>query len=56
MTSRQRFWETMHYGRPDRLPYFEEGIREHVEDVPFAHYVYYRRLLEQVVQRNVPLS
>ncbi|MBW2540679.1 MAG: hypothetical protein JRF15_01200 [Deltaproteobacteria bacterium] len=28
MSSRQRFHETMHYGRPDRPPYFEEGIRE----------------------------
>ena len=33
MSSRQRFWETMHYGRPDRPPYFEEGIREEVVKV-----------------------
>jgi len=30
MGNRQRFQETMHYGRPDRPPYFEEGIREEV--------------------------
>ena len=30
MTSRQRFQETMSYGNPDRVPYFEEGIREDV--------------------------
>jgi len=27
---RQRFWETMRYGNPDRVPYFEEGIRREV--------------------------
>jgi len=30
MTSRQRFRETMRFGKPDRVPYFEEGIREDV--------------------------
>jgi uroporphyrinogen decarboxylase len=30
MTSRQRFHETMAYGAPDRVPYFEEGIRPEV--------------------------
>jgi len=30
MKSRKRFRETMHYGVPDRVPYFEEGIREGV--------------------------
>jgi len=30
MNSRQRFHETMAYGRPDRVPYFEEGIRREV--------------------------
>lgn len=30
MNSRQRFLETMRYGTPDRVPYFEEGIREEV--------------------------
>ena len=33
MSNRQRFRETMQYGRPDRLPYFEEGIREEVVEV-----------------------
>jgi len=33
MSNRQRFQETMHYGRPDRPPYFEEGIREEVVKV-----------------------
>ena len=33
MSSRQRFRETMQYGRPDRLPYFEEGIRDEVVEV-----------------------
>ena len=28
MNNRQRFYESLHYGAPDRLPYFEEGIRE----------------------------
>ena len=30
MTSRERFHETMRYGTPDRVPYFEEGIRKEV--------------------------
>ena len=30
MSNRERFHETMRYGRPDRLPYFEEGIRDEV--------------------------
>jgi len=30
MTTRERFRETMGYGRPDRVPYFEEGIRSEV--------------------------
>jgi len=30
MTNRDRFYETMHYGNPDRIPYFEEGIRHDV--------------------------
>jgi hypothetical protein len=30
MGNRQRFRETMCYGRPDRVPYFEEGIRDEV--------------------------
>lgn len=30
MNSRQRFLETMRYGAPDRVPYFEEGIRKDV--------------------------
>jgi uroporphyrinogen decarboxylase len=30
MTSRERFRETMRYGRPDRVPYFEDGIRDEV--------------------------
>lgn len=33
MNSRQRFKETIHYGNPDRLPLFEEGIREATMDV-----------------------
>ena len=31
MSSRERFRETMSYGKPDRVPYFEEGIRKDVE-------------------------
>ena len=27
MNNRRRFYESLHYGNPDRLPYFEEGIR-----------------------------
>jgi hypothetical protein len=30
MSTRQRFRETMGYGNPDRVPYFEEGIRKEV--------------------------
>ena len=30
MNSRERFYETLHYGNPDRVPYFEEGIRPDV--------------------------
>jgi len=30
MTSRERFLKTMQYGVPDRVPYFEEGLREDV--------------------------
>ena len=30
MNSRDRFRETMRYGAPDRVPYFEEGIRDDV--------------------------
>jgi hypothetical protein len=30
MNSRERFLDTMRYGRPDRIPYFEEGIRKEV--------------------------
>jgi hypothetical protein len=30
MNSRERFLETLHYGNPDRIPYFEEGIRSDV--------------------------
>jgi uroporphyrinogen decarboxylase len=30
MNSRERFLETMRFGRPDRVPYFEEGIRKEV--------------------------
>jgi len=30
MNSRERFLETMQFGRPDHVPYFEEGIRKKV--------------------------
>ena len=30
MNSRQRFQQTMRYGAPDRVPYFEEGLRDDV--------------------------
>jgi hypothetical protein len=30
MNSSERFRETMRYGRPDRVPYFEEGVRAEV--------------------------
>ena len=30
MTTRRRFAETLRYGRPDRVPYFEEGLRDDV--------------------------
>ncbi len=30
MNSRERFLETMRFGRPDRVPYFQEGLRDEV--------------------------
>ena len=30
MTSRERFLRTMRFDKPDRAPYFEEGIRRNV--------------------------
>ncbi len=30
MNSRERFLETMRFGKPERVPYFEEGIRKEV--------------------------
>jgi hypothetical protein len=30
MNSRTRFLETMRFGRPDRVPYFQEGLRDEV--------------------------
>jgi uroporphyrinogen decarboxylase len=33
MSNRRRFQETMRYGCPDRVPYFEEGIRDEVVQV-----------------------
>ncbi|MHC5040112.1 MAG: uroporphyrinogen decarboxylase family protein [Planctomycetota bacterium] len=30
MNARERFRETMRFGTPDRVPYFEEGVREEV--------------------------
>jgi hypothetical protein len=30
MTGRERFLKIMHFDRPDRVPYFEEGIRDEV--------------------------
>ena len=30
MNNRERFFETLHHGNPDRIPYFEEGIRPDV--------------------------
>lgn len=32
MNARQRFAETMAYGTPDRVPYFEEGLRDGVRE------------------------
>lgn len=36
MNNRQRFHETLHYGRPDRIPYFEEGIRSDTLEAWYA--------------------
>ena len=30
MNGQERFYQTLHYGNPDRVPYFEEGIRPDV--------------------------
>jgi hypothetical protein len=53
MNSRQRLRETFRYGKPDRVPYFEETIRGEtldvwlMQDVPFENYLYYRELLAE---------
>jgi hypothetical protein len=47
MDSRERFLETLRYGSPDRVPCFEEGIRE---EVPFAAYADSRELLDRVIR------
>lgn len=33
MDTRARFYKTIHYGNPDRVPYFEEGIRPETLEV-----------------------
>jgi hypothetical protein len=33
MNPKKRFFETLHYGSPDRIPYFEEGIRPETLEV-----------------------
>lgn len=33
MNNRQRFFKALHYGKPDRIPYFEEGIRKETVEV-----------------------
>lgn len=48
MTSRGRFLEVMRFGHPDRLPYFEEGIRDEVIHVWQAQGLSGRRELESV--------
>ncbi len=46
MNSRQRFRETMDYGSPDRVPFFEEGIRADVIEA----------WQQQGMPKNIPLS
>mgnify|MGYP001828993617 FL=1 len=46
MTSRGRFLEVMRFGHPDRVPYFEEGIRDEVVHVWQAQGLSGRRELE----------
>jgi hypothetical protein len=56
MTGRERFQQTMRYGRPDRVPYLEEGIRGEVleawrkqgmpPDIDLAHMFHFDRLEE----------
>lgn len=33
MDSRERFRQTMGYGRPDRVPFFHEGMEEEVVEI-----------------------
>ena len=46
MTCRERFYKTMIFDKPDRVPYFEEGIRK---DVLKAWY-------KQGLSRKTPIS
>ena len=37
MDNHQRFYNAIHYGNPDRIPYFEEGIRPETLDIWRKH-------------------
>jgi hypothetical protein len=49
MDSRERFRQTMGYGRPDGgfVPLADGRVRK---DIPLENYLYYRRLFEEVTQ------
>ena len=53
MTSRERFLEVMRHGRPDRVPYFEEGIRDEVIHVWQGQGLSGRRGLEKMFPPDV---
>ena len=56
MNSRDRFRETMRYGTPDRVPYFEEGIRDDVLRAPGANPNLKRGFATIAGRRFIPTS
>lgn len=53
MTSRERFLEVMRFGYPDRVPYFEEGIRDEVIHVWQGQGLSGKRELERAFPSDV---
>jgi hypothetical protein len=60
MTSRERFRKTMQYDRPDRVPYFEEGIRKEVlgawKDQGFASEAEFARMFPSDEREEIELD
>ena len=53
MTSRERFLEVMRFGHPDRVPYFEEGLRDEVIHVWQGQGLSGKRELERAFPSDV---